>query len=612
MQYLTGLAAMHGSDLVAHNRRSRNQASTNENARDEFSSIISDIGALGPWQGYIALVNTLMTINAAIQNNSYPMLVGNSNNWAYGCKAKNDDNFTLPLDSQTCYVQISPAASAEQILCTESEDHQMVYKHEHFEKALLTEFHLLCGYSNFLIPLVHSAFTIGCFFGVFLFGWLADWIGRKSSLVLGSPLMIILGFALTLSPNIYVFLTIRLFQGVVFFGVFTVAYVLAMETTAPSKRAMIGNVVHIPWGVQFVTVSLVAMWLHNWRYQQIVYSIPTILCLIMTPFLPESPRWLAINGKLDRATQVLMQGAKWNRKEVSEQSIRDRLDSFCKCSHNDSEPKESNFKLALGLIRTPEMRRRFLFSAVIWFQAAFVNHGVNFYAPTLAANPFVAYCLVGCFETFSPLAGAFVFTYGRRVPLVILFIICGLFSFNIITVFKIWPDDHEYQLLAMLLIATFLSDMAFNGIYVHVSEFMPTTHRSIGLGSCSSVARIGSSLSSVLVETAGSYPYLPPVVFGAISFAGSFCTYMLPSTENQELPETIEDVEISGRERREGGLTSWMSSGSLGQGGKKKHSPNSGTDHVPSVGSLCDARIKKNTVATGFCEEAMIHNVTCV
>ena len=308
LKYSPFLGFKHVGDSAS--RRSRKITAASESSRDEFASIIKDIGALGPWQWFIAFVNMLMTINAGIQNNSYPMLVGSSNNWAYGCKHKEETNFTLAHDLQSCDVQISPVfvTDNEGVSCADSADHEMVYHHEHFETAMLTDFDLVCGYVSFLVPLVHSAFTIGCFFGVFLFGWLADWIGRKKALCVGTPLVIILNFSLAFSPNIYVFLVIRLLQGVVVFGIFTVVFVLSMETTEPSKRAMVGNIVHIPWGIQFMTVSLLAMWLKHWRYQQIAYSIPSILCLIVfTPLLSESPRWLAVNGKIDQATKVQLE-----------------------------------------------------------------------------------------------------------------------------------------------------------------------------------------------------------------------------------------------------------------------------------------------------------------
>ena len=241
-----------------------------------------------------------------------------------------------------------------------------------------------------------------------------------------------------------------------------------------------------------------------------------------------------------------MKAAKWNRRsnKVTEKSINDRVENFYETS-KAAEPKGANSKLTLymGLIRTPEMRRRFLLSTVVWFQIAFVNHGYNIYAPTLAKNPYFAYCLVGVIETLSPCCGAFLFTFGRRKPLVAIFIMTGLLSMSLIPVFKIWPENYQTQILVLVLAVSFLSDMAFNGIYVHVSEFMPTTHRSIGLGSCSSIARIGSSLCSGVVQTANTYPTLPPAIFGVLSLAGAFCNFFLPVTENKELPETVTQIE---------------------------------------------------------------------
>jgi len=269
---------------------------------------------------------------------------------------------------------------------------------------------------------------------------------------------------------------------------------------------------------------------------------------LLTPLMTESPRWLAINGKIQQATQVFVQAAKWNGKTVSKQSIQERVELFyaqsvSKGQQPQSTKNSSKVSLYMGLVRTPEMRRRFLLSSVVWFQIAFTNHGYNIYAPTLAKNPYFAYCLVGLFEFISPVVGLFVFTYGRRKQLTIIFALCGFLSLSLIPIFTIWPENNEWQVLSVVLVVSFLSDMAFNGIYVHVSEFMPTTHRSIGLGSCSSVARIGSSLSSIVAQTATTYPLLPPTIFGSVSFAGSICNFFLPTTENKDLPETIQEVE---------------------------------------------------------------------
>ena len=250
----------------------------------------------------------LMTIIAGIHTNAYPLLVGSSNSWRYACKSVNDSNFTIDAGIQECGVQVqddSHPSGFSRVDCSEAEGFHMVYSHDHFETTVTTEFDLMCGYGSYLVPLVHSSFTIGCFFGVLIFGYLADCFGRKTVLYFGVPIAIALNFSLALAPNVFIFLAIRLLQGTAVFGIFTILYVIAMETTLPRRRAAIGNIVHIPWGLQFITVSLIAMWIKEWRMQQLVYSVPAFLCLIcLTPLMPESPRWLAINGKTEQATKV--------------------------------------------------------------------------------------------------------------------------------------------------------------------------------------------------------------------------------------------------------------------------------------------------------------------
>ncbi len=43
----------------------------------------------------------------------------------------------------------------------------------------------------------------------------------------------------------------------------------------------------------------------GWRWMLASGVVPCVLFLLLVPFMPESPRWLALNGKKERALEVL-------------------------------------------------------------------------------------------------------------------------------------------------------------------------------------------------------------------------------------------------------------------------------------------------------------------
>lgn len=71
----------------------------------------------------------------------------------------------------------------------------------------------------------------------------------------------------------------------------------------------------------------------------------------------------------------------------------------------------------------------------------------------------------------------------------------------------------EYTIMRIILamIGKFAITSAFDSVYVHSSEIFPTIVRHIGVGSCSIVGRIGSSLAPFIKEVvSGIYFVIKP------------------------------------------------------------------------------------------------------
>lgn len=68
-------------------------------------------------------------------------------------------------------------------------------------------------------------------------------------------------------------------------------------------------------------------------------------------------------------------------------------------------------------------------------------------------------------------------------------------------------------------------------------------YRQNGLGYCSFMARIGVSISPLILLLEEVWLLLPSTVFCLVAFGAGLSASFLPETKNIRLPETIEDVE---------------------------------------------------------------------
>lgn len=77
-------------------------------------------------------------------------------------------------------------------------------------------------------------------------------------------------------------------------------------------RTVIGILYQIPFYLGHLTLPLWGYLCGEWKCVQIVISAPSFLLIAYYWVLPESPRWLAMQGEFDKAADVLKRAAKFN------------------------------------------------------------------------------------------------------------------------------------------------------------------------------------------------------------------------------------------------------------------------------------------------------------
>ncbi|KAK6951924.1 hypothetical protein Daesc_006449 [Daldinia eschscholtzii] len=159
--------------------------------------------------------------------------------------------------------------------------------------------------------LITSILSAGTFFGALIAGDLADWSGRRTTII-GGCIVFLVGVALqTASAGLGLIVAGRLVAG---FGVGAVSAILILYMSEIAPRKVRGALVS---GYQFcVTVGLLLASAVDYGTQDRTdsgsYRIPIALQMLWALILavglfllPESPRYFVKKGKLDQAAKVL-------------------------------------------------------------------------------------------------------------------------------------------------------------------------------------------------------------------------------------------------------------------------------------------------------------------
>ena len=163
--------------------------------------------------------------------------------------------------------------------------------------------------------LAMSVALVGCMIGALTAGALADRIGRRSLLGVAACLFIITACGTGAFNHFGPFLIARFFGGIAI-GIasgLSPMYIAEVAPTSVRGRLVSLNQLTIVIGIlaaQIVNWRLVSPdvdWnvAMAWRWMFWAAAFPAAAFLLMVFFIPESPRWLALNGRPDKARDVL-------------------------------------------------------------------------------------------------------------------------------------------------------------------------------------------------------------------------------------------------------------------------------------------------------------------
>jgi len=414
-----------------------------------------------------------------------------------------------------------------------------IYDNTYFDETLATNLDLVCDKES-LVGWLGTIQILAAIFGAILGGKLGDKFGRKNAcfiaILILAPAVSFGGFVT--SYHAYAILHSITSICLPIIMVNQQVYSTELYTSKYRLYYMILNNKSVP----FMVTALIVYFSRTWTDIHIRTGI-LIMCTLPFYFaIPESPRWLAQNGKEDMAMKILVKMAKVNKRELNPSSIAKIKDIVHDIADEQATTRENLTPLDMfkhgQLVKT-------LVIILAWITVCTSAYALGLNSTSLSGHIVFNFLLSRI--TALPVTIMMYFTvnrFGRVNTLGVSHIMLGIGCLGLAFIPK------EQNLIAVLpknifviviyFVANMFVGLSFSLVYLVTAESYPTNLRAQAVGTSSTVARIFCAVAPFLGQLARYWKPLPSTILGIpLIISGLLTIWKVPETLNSTLPQTL-------------------------------------------------------------------------
>ncbi|GAA4681406.1 MFS transporter [Gordonia humi] len=393
--------------------------------------------------------------------------------------------------------------------------------------------------SSTMIAWIIAVGGIGMLVGALGGGWLADRVGRLNTIQIALVVYAITSLGMAFTHSLALFMILRFVQGVGLGAEVPVAAAYIGEISKAHKRGRFVLLYETIFPVGLVMSAIVSSWIvPRWGYEVLfaLGAIP-ILLVPMLRRVPESPRWLAAHGRLDKAEESMAR----IESEVAGYGLE------------LPEPRPTTDDLVvLASPRVVELFRgvylkRTLMLAGIWLSAYFVNYGIASWLPTLYKKQFgVSTATALHYSIFTTVAGLvgcllialLIDNLGRKICISVAMAMCTV----VLALLAAIGTNTELAVLGWSAAAALLVFAVNMALYVYTAELYPTRMRAMGSAVGGAAGRLGIVVGPLVVgftlDHTGSLSWVF-AIFAVVAGLGAIIVALF-ATETKEM--TLEEI----------------------------------------------------------------------
>ncbi|MFG6192462.1 MFS transporter [Nonomuraea sp. JJY05] len=358
------------------------------------------------------------------------------------------------------------------------------------------------GLSNGQLGLIGSATPFGFLFGATVAGLLGDRIGRKKVMMYALAFYAVFSVVAAFAPNYEIFLASRVLAGA---GAGAESAIIApfLSEFVPAKRRgwFIGALAGF-FSFGFVMAALIGRFVvptmdDGWRIAQVITALPIVMLLWWRRSLPESPRFLLQNGRVDEAEAVVA--------DLERRVERATGQPLPPVPDTAAQPVTGTAKVnllsALRFLWSPAMARRTAVTWLIWFVITFSYYGFFSWIPTLlvqrgitVTKSFEFSIIIYLAQVPGYFSAAWLSERLDRKNTIAIYL-----SGSAVSAFWLSQMDTPATITLAGAVLSFFLNGTYAGVYSYTPEVFPTWIRATGTGLSSAFGRVGSILAPTII-----------------------------------------------------------------------------------------------------------------